>query len=527
MLHQIMQKLLIAGGLALSAVSLAAQSTVASAPAGEFEGDNLRTVNRFLGIPYAAAPVGNLRWKAPLSPSPQTGVIGAHTFKSPCMQIGGIYGSSDPSTFGQILGSEDCLYLNVWAPANLKHRPVLLFVHGGAGVAGAGSLNLYDGANFAEKANVVYVTINYRLGIFGGYRLPALADGNSLDDSGDYSLLDIIQALKWVQRNIAAFGGDATNITLAGQSSGCVDIHSLLESPVAAGTFQKALCMSGIEGHTGKDDATKHATGLVANLLLADGLISQYNEASAYIQKAGNAAIQTYLHGKTSAQILTAANTLIPNWWGGTERLPIDTQIMDGTVIPVSADGKSAPPIVNVVPSILSTVKNESGLLLYFRLTASNFTPRQFWVYDQSNDPNLPSSALMPSFPNQVLYHAATLVADPILGMVVDRLADRLGKTNPAVYRSEFDWNSYPQPWVGLLGAFHGLDVCFNFDSFSQNQPNLFNFVEPSPGRQALSDKMLASIRGFMETGNPNEYLRQYGLYWPPWSRGGNRFFWH
>jgi len=526
MFTQLLQLVLIVGGVALPALSLVAKPIVANAPAGQFEGDNLGTVNRFLGIPYAAAPVGNLRWKAPVSPPPATRAIGAHNFKSPCMQIGGIFGSADPNTFGHVIGSEDCLYLNVWAPANSKHRPVLLFVHGGAGVAGTGSLNLYDGTNFAAKANAVYVTINYRLGIFGGYRLPALADGNSLDDSGDYSLLDIIQALKWVQKNIVAFGGDGTNITLAGQSSGCVDIHSLFESPVAAGIFQKAVCMSGIEGHNTRDDATRDATGLVANLLLADGLISKYKDAAAYIKKVGNTTIQTYLHGKRSAQILTAANTPIPDWLGGTMKLPIDTQIIDGTVIPMPAKGKSTPPIVNVVPSILSTVKDESGLLVYFRLTAKNFTTEQFWAYDQKNDPKLPSSVLMPSFPNQALYHAVTSVADPTLQIVVDRLADKMAATNPSVYRSEFDWKSYPSPWVGLLGAFHGLDVCFNLDSFSQNQPNLFNFVTPSPSRQALSDKMLASLRGFMETGNPNTYLGQYRLYWPAWSQGRNRYFW-
>src|SRR5882724_2650098 len=471
MFHKNLQKSMIAAALALITLPLAAQSVLASAAAGQFEGDNFGAVNRFLGIPYAAAPVGDLRRKAPISPKVKTGVTSAHSFKSPCMQIGGIYGSTDPRTFGQTMGSEDCLYLNIWAPVNANHLPVLVFVHGGAGIAGTGSLNLYDGANFAMQANAVYVTINYRLGIFGGYRLPMLANGNPLDDSGNYSLLDIIQALKWVQKNIAAFGGDGTNITLAGQSSGCVDIHSLFESPVATGTFQRAVCMSGVEDHSTREDATRDAIGLVANLLLADGLISNYNGASDYIQKAGNTTIKHYLLSKTSAQILAAANTPIPSWLGGTTSLPIDTQIMDGTVIPVSADGKSAPPIINVVPSIVSTVKNESGFLLYFRLVASSFTWRQFWAYDQSSASNLSSSALMPLF-NRVLYHTITFFADPVLRIFVDRLADKMAVTNPAVYRSEFDWQSYSSPWVGLFAAFHGLDICFNFDSFAHSQPN-------------------------------------------------------
>jgi len=442
------------------------------------------------------------------------------------MQIGGLYGTSDASKFGQVIGSEDCLYLNIWALANAKSRPVLVFIHGGAGVAGAGSLNLYDGAHFAEKADAVYVTINYRLGVFGGYRLPALADGSALDDSGDYALLDIIQALKWVRQNIAGFGGDGTNITLAGQSSGCISIHALLESPVAKGTFQKAVCMSGVEAHTTRDVAAKDAAGLVANLLLTDGLISNYNDASAYIQKTGNAAIRSYLLGKNSAQLLTAANRPIPGRWIGTAKLPADLAIMDGTVIPLSADGKAAPPIVNVVPTIVSTVKNETEWPLFFSLTAHNLTSRQFWTYDQNDPRSLPSSsALIPVF-NRLVYRSLTLVVDPAMGLFVDYLTSKMAETNPAVYRSEFEWQSYPGPWAGLFGAFHGLDVCFNFDSFVQNQPNLLNFVAPSSSRQTLSDKMVASIRGFMETGNPNKYLGQYGLYWPAWSQGHKRLSW-
>ena len=519
---------MIAAALALITLPLAAQSVLASAAAGQFEGDNFGAVNRFLGIPYAAAPVGDLRWKAPISPKVKTGVTSAHSFKSPCMQIGGIYGSTDPRTFGQTMGSEDCLYLNIWAPVNANHLPVLVFVHGGAGIAGTGSLNLYDGANFATQANAVYVTINYRLGIFGGYRLPMLADGNPLDDSGNYSLLDIIRALRWVQTNVASFGGDGTNITITGQSSGCVDIYSLVESPIATGTFQRAVCMSGVEDHSPRDGATKDAIGLVANLLLADGLISDYKNAWTYIQKTGNSTIKNYLRGKTSTQILAAANMPIPNpnWWGDKMRLPIDTQIMDGTVIPMSADGKSAPPIINVVPTIISTVKNESGFFIYSGFAGSNFTWQKFWAYDQSNALNLPSSALMPLF-NRVLFHAITLLADPILRVLADQLADKMAVTNPAVYRSEFDWQSYPSPWVGLFESFHGMDVCFNFNSFAQNQPSLFNFVTPSPSRQDLSNKMLAAIRGFMETGDPNKYLGQYGLHWAAWSQARNRLFWH
>ena len=118
---------------------------------GTFAGDQIGQVNRFLGIPFAAPPVGTLRWKAPKTPAPQRGVQSAHNFKSPCVQVGGIFGSSDPRTFGQNLGSEDCLYLNVWAPVAAHNRPVVLFIHGGSNVFGTGALNIYDGTRFSAQ----------------------------------------------------------------------------------------------------------------------------------------------------------------------------------------------------------------------------------------------------------------------------------------------------------------------------------------------------------------------------------------
>jgi para-nitrobenzyl esterase len=502
------------------------ESLIVGTSTGTFAGDRIGQVNRFLGIPFAAPPVGTLRWKAPKTPAPQRGVQSAHNFKSPCVQVGGIFGSSDPRTFGQNLGSEDCLYLNVWAPVDAHNRPVVLFIHGGANVFGTGALNIYDGTRFAQEANAVYITTNYRLGFFGGMHLPALADYNPLDDSGDYGLLDIIQALKWVQQNAAAIGGDSSNVTVVGQSAGCINVYSLLESPVATGTFQKAICMSGLQAHSSVDDATKNATGLVANLLLADGLIGNYNDASAYIQRVGNQAIQTYLSKKTSAEILTATARPIPGTLGiGTTSLSVSLNIADGTVIPVPP-AVGEPPIINKVPTILSTVKNESGLLLFFGYTAAGFTQQQFWAYDQSNNPNLQASDFMPLVPNQVEFDAVTTAADPALGVVVDGYAANLATTMPVVYRSEFDWASYPSPWVDFFHSFHGLDICFNFDTFPVGEPNLVNFVTPSSSRQVLGQKMLSAIRGFIETGNPNTYLGQYNLYWQPWERSPVRFIW-
>jgi hypothetical protein len=203
----------------------------------------------------------------------------------------------------------------------------------------------------------------------------------------------------------------------------------------------------------------------------------------------------------------------------------VSLNIADGTVIPVPP-AVGEPPIINKVPTILSTVKNESGLLLFFGYTAAGFTQQQFWEYDQSNNPNLRASDFMPLVPNQVEFDVVTTVADLALGVVVDGYAANLATTMPVVYRSELDWASYPSPWVDFFHSFHGLDVCFNFDSFPVGEPNLVNFVAPSSSRQILGRKMLSAVRGFIETGDANTYLGQYNLYWQAWKQSPVRFIW-
>ncbi len=191
------------------------------------------------GIPYAKPPVGDLRWKAPRPPVPWNGVRVADRFGSQAMQSIPILGA---------WGSEDCLYLNVWRPQNTEvSLPVYLFVHGGGNSIGTASYADYHGQVVAAASDMVYVSINYRLGVFGWFHSPPLAEGESPEDaSGNYGTLDIIQALRWVRQNIAAFGGDPDRVTLAGESAGAFNILSLLVSPLAEGLFQRAVIESGI-----------------------------------------------------------------------------------------------------------------------------------------------------------------------------------------------------------------------------------------------------------------------------------------
>jgi len=210
----------------------------------------------FMGIPYAAPPLGDLRWKPPAQLSPREGVQPANEYGPVCVQppgnqifarnIAEIFGS-DPNLVPPLAEtSEDCLYLNVWS-ANFGRDdklPVMVWIHGGSNISGAGSEVTTDGAKLAPKG-VVVVTINYRLNIFGFLSHPALSLESPKGVSGNYGLLDQIAALEWVQRNIETFGGDPTRVTVFGESAGATDIGYLMASPLAEGLFHRAISQSG------------------------------------------------------------------------------------------------------------------------------------------------------------------------------------------------------------------------------------------------------------------------------------------
>jgi para-nitrobenzyl esterase len=193
----------------------------------------------FKGIPYAAPPVGDLRWQAPRPAVPWQGVRDATVFGPACMQ-GKVFGDISFSDL-----SEDCLSLNVWTSAKARERqPVMVWIHGGGFQAGGGSEPRHDGQAFARKG-IVLVTINYRLGVFGFFAHPDLTRESGRNASGNYGLLDQIAALRWVQDNIAAFGGDLKNVTIFGESAGSFAVSALVASPLARGLFHKAIGESG------------------------------------------------------------------------------------------------------------------------------------------------------------------------------------------------------------------------------------------------------------------------------------------
>jgi len=205
----------------------------------------------YKGVPFAAPPVGDLRWRPPAPVAPWTGTLKADTFAPACMQVGvSMPGETPPAV------SEDCLYLNIWTPAASRteaitktnsvpeHLPVIVWIYGGGYNNGSASMPLYWGDRLAHKG-VIVVTVAYRLGPLGFLAHPELTRESPHRSSGNYGLMDQIAALEWVQRNIAAFGGDPENVTIAGQSAGAMSVSMLMASPRAKGLFQRAIGESG------------------------------------------------------------------------------------------------------------------------------------------------------------------------------------------------------------------------------------------------------------------------------------------
>jgi para-nitrobenzyl esterase len=209
---------------------------VVSIDTGRIQGSTVSGVISFKGIPFAAPPVGKLRWRPPQPPAKWKGVRQVTQFGHDCMQVPSIFSNSP---------SEDCLYANIWVPeGHGQNLPVMVWIYGGAWVVGGSSLKAFDGAGLASKGLVV-VSFNYRLGRFGYFAFPALTKESKNGPLGNYGNMDQIAALRWVQRNIAAFGGNPHEVTIFGQSAGGFAVHTLMTSPLTTGLFQRAIVQSG------------------------------------------------------------------------------------------------------------------------------------------------------------------------------------------------------------------------------------------------------------------------------------------
>ncbi len=496
------------------------------------------------GIPFAKAPVGALRWKAPVDPAPWSEPLTATRFGKACLQNGRIYGPGSNNTYdGTIattlntpVGSEDCLTLNVWRPTgDATKLPVIFFVYGGSNISGYTADPVYDGAALAKAANAVVVTANYRVGVLGFMNLAQLKTGASAaEDSGNFALLDIIQALKFVKNNIAEFGGDPGNVTLMGQSAGAINAWALLTSPLAAGLFHKAIPLSGGISLASNlpagtiatlNPASAYATqgnALLVKLLIADGKATDTASAQAFIATQTTAQIADYLRAKDAGAILTTVFTA-----GLTGSGPIP----DGTVIPTDPIAAIAAGNYNKVPVLASNTADEGKLFAPFLTLLGG--PPGFKITDAARftmmanfNPDAPATlteadildpAYVPSNTPVTGWTAkASLLSSVFMIPSRDNVLNTLKTRQANVWYYQFNWAQEPAPWNTVYGAAHAFDLPFIFGNFG---PSLFsnaaNSTANKPGRLALSSAMMASVGAFARTGDPNN--ASLGVAWPTW----------
>ena len=504
------------------------------------------------GVPFAKPPVGTLRWQPTQAPDSWTGVRSTKDYADACSQIGGLFGpppkgkdySAVWETFYKQIGSEDCLYLNVWSPAaatDTSKLPVIVYIHGGSNVVGAAFDPLLLGGNLAKNANAVVVTVAYRLGLFGWFANPAFNTGDAIHDSGNYALLDLIQSLKFVKNNIANFGGDPGNVTIMGQSAGSTNVNALIVSPLAAGLFHKAVSLSGGIGGSSLTAAVNKSNAIINALLIKDRLATDKASADAYRSAQSAAWIRNYLMTKTAADLYGIQVDPTGGKWGTGSRTfePGSTTatlwgtvapIADGTVLPTNATTAVRNGSFNKVPQIVGNTAEE-GKLFSSAFKVDDYT-RVKWMngtylgttvglqLEDVIDASIVSPLTVDNY-NTYTYNNANRVT-PAPSITTATFWALSNASNAAYYAQvplyayDFKWNEEPAPWNDVYGAWHAEDLAFIFGNFTMNL-EAFGWSEANkPGRLALSSVMQQSIAAFIRTGNPNNPA--LGVTWDQWT---------
>ena len=533
----------------------AAASTVRSTEFGQVDGmveTDGKTIS-WRGVPFAKPPVGTLRWQPTQAPDAWTGVRSAKDFADACSQIGGLFGpppkgkdySAVWETFYRQIGSEDCLYLNIWSPATAgagAKLPVIVYIHGGSNVVGAAFDPLLQGGNLAQNANAVVVTVAYRLGLFGWFANPAFNTGDAIHDSGNYALLDLIQSLKFVKNNIANFGGDPDNVTIMGQSAGSTNVNALIVTPLAAGLFHKAVSLSGGIGGSSMTAAVNKSNAIINALLIKDRLATDKASADAYRTAQSAEWIRNYLMTKTAADLYGIQVDPTGGKWGTGSRTfePGSTTatlwgtvapIADGTVLPTSSTNAVKAGTFNKVPQIVGNT-SEEGKLFSAAFKIDDYQ-RVKWMNGQFLgtvsglqlgdivDASIVSPLTVDNY-NTYTYNNANHVT-PAPSITTAQFWGLSNASNTAyygqvpLYAYDFRWNEEPAPWNDVYGAWHAEDLAFIFGNFGMSL-EAFGFTEANKtGRLALANAMQQSIAAFIRTGDPNN-ASLGGVTWDPWT---------
>lgn len=458
--------------------------TVVSCTAGKVAGFKDESVERFLGIPFAAPPLGARRFQAPQPVEGWTGVRDATAYSPIAFQ--------PPGLLEQMIGQdaaqdEDCLTLNVITPrSDDRRRPVLVWVHGGGFLTGAGSLAWFEGHRLASRTDTVVVTVNYRLGAWGFLYL---------EDAGEplapnRALLDLVAALEWIRDNIAAFGGDPHNVTLAGESAGAMAVSSMLAMPKARGLIHRAAVQSG-SGH---------------DVLTAQ--VARENTAI-FLEALGASSDPDELAQTPVERILIAQGAL----WEHVERIPPFLPVIDGQVLPAHPTEEIQEGAAATVPLLVGTNADELLLLFSFvpeltdvlgtlyerrlRLTAGDQVDDIIAAYRRSRPGATEDSVRWAVF-GDLLHRIPSL-----------RFAEAQVRAGGIAYVNVFSWRT---PVLdGRPGACHFLDVPFLFDTL--DIPGAATLVGDAPPRE-LAQIMGASWAAFAKTGDPaNELVPHWPAY--------------
>lgn len=440
------------------------------------------------GIPYANPPIGSLRWKTPLDPIPWIGTCKTKKFGNSAAQVMPFIGS---------IGSEDCLYLNIWRPKTPETKlPVYFYIHGGGNSIGSSAEVAYYGNAVVEKSNLLYISVNYRLGAMGWFIHPATtATGSPEDKSGNFGTLDLIKALEWVQDNVEAFGGDPNNVTIAGESGGAFNVFSLLISPLAKGFFHQAIAESGLSLISSTDMAESQSRVLLIDLLIKDHKAKNQEEAERILDKMSEKEVNEYLRSKSAFKILKCIPKMdfgMANW---------RAIFTDGTVIPKEGyDILSSGDWANMVPLLFGCTKDELKLFGNFRKDPPKNTRKYdlIWGY------------------RSLLWRVSGL----------DSLAYKMNlKNDIPLYAYRFDWGSpdkdgmsvLPKEMGRNLGAHHASEIPF---FLGMGNSSIFMLIGKTHtkrnrlGREKLTDLCMNYLTHFARSGNPNGE----GLpYWYPW----------
>ena len=473
-----------------------------NAPAGNFLGEGEENFYVFKGIPYAQPPVGDLRWKAPKNLSANDEVIDATKFKSECIQPGteGLIPNRNVS-----VGSEDCLYLNIYIPKNQtdldkNQFPVMFWIHGGSNIWGSG--DFYDFSKLATTQQVIVVTINYRLGLFGWFSSEHLRNtATGLDKSSNFGQLDLLKGLEWVQENIPAFGGDKDNITIFGEAAGGHNVLTLLASPLSEGLFHKAISQSGyVSSYTQK--FAEEESELSSKKIFAEEtkfLVSD-TEVADYLRSLSSEEVYQKYVAKAEEHIYPIT--------------PIT--IKDGIVVPKSGIYKSLETIDENLIVVAGTNKDEMNF----------WYVRSDYFYNSTGGVVLRLQRSEENLKSWIKYRS-----DIWRFKGAEEPLRRMAKSNANLYSYRFDWDeqndsSFAGNYQLFVGAAHGLEIPFLTGDFDLGPITFyikpFMFPDSSDeGRLALSDLMMTYWANIAKYGNPNEFVR--GPKWEKFTAENNQ----